>query len=539
MILSKSTKKNILLFLAAFLLCGFLHVFLYGTDFTFCISPIFGSAVVVLWTLTVRERIIDRRLRRIIQWIAVTLLLHFLLEVLRYDLFAGNITAQRWLWYTMYLPMTAQPVLCYFLSVFIHRPENKTLSKPYVLIILLGVLLVLGMLTNDLHFQAKSFPSGILDDNGQEKNEWLFYLINVFIYGLYALTLATFLKKNHRYVARKYRWIAVLPILIGAVYFMLYPLEIAKKVFGCHIWNMGEMTAFLVISTIEVCIQTGMIPANRGYEALFSSVSVPAVITDVDNAPVYQTSGADYPFTENENVRIVSHPIHGGSIVYPVDVGQIENLNKDISQRVEQLETRNAYLAEETRVMQERAELETRNQLYENISRIVTAQLEQIEELLREPEKVTEEQLARISVLKAYIKRRSNMELLGVGGTLTVEELTTAIAETLEYVRLCGVNTASGSFGTGIYPAQMVTGLYDCIEAIIEKSLDTLSGMIVSVRTRKNTLTARVMLTADDFTYESQDIKQGCAQYRADVSISKEGADMIIALTFTEGGGQI
>lgn len=538
MILSKNTKWKIALFLAAFLLCGFLHVALYGTDFTLCISPIFSSAVVVLWILTIRERIIDTRLRRIIQGIAVTLLFHFLLEIFRYNLFSDNITAQRYIWYTMYLPMTAQPVLCYFLSVFIHRPEGKRLPKPYALIILVGALLVLGMLTNDLHFWAKSFPSGVLKDNGQEKNEWLFYLINVFIYGFYALTLATILKKNHQYVARKYSWIAIVPILIGAAYFMLYPLEVAKKVFGCHIWNMGEMTAFLVISTIEVCIQTGMIPANRGYEALFSSVSFPAVITDKDNIPVYQTSGAVYPFRESENVRIVSHPIHGGSIVYPVDVGQIQNLNKELSQRVEQLETRNAYLAEETHIIQEKAELETRNQLYDRISHIVTAQIEQIEALLSEPEKLTEERLARISVLKAYIKRRSNMELLGTGGTLTVEELATAIAETLEYVRLCGVNTASSSFGTGIFCVQMVTGIYDYIETIIEKSLDTLSSMIVSVRAQKNTLTARIMLEADNFSYESQDIKQNEAQYRTDVSISKEGADMIIVLTFTEGGEQ-
>lgn len=127
MILTKAAKRNIVLFSAAFFLCGVLHVLFYQTDFTCCFSQIFCGVLTLFWPITVCRRVTDDRLRSLMLWIAVSLLLHFVLQILRYDLFGNSITAQRYLWYAMYIPMTAQPLLCYFLAVYIHRPKDKPL----------------------------------------------------------------------------------------------------------------------------------------------------------------------------------------------------------------------------------------------------------------------------------------------------------------------------------------------------------------------------------------------------------------------------
>lgn len=95
-------------------------------------------------------------------WIAFFLLMHFLLQILRYKLFHGDINVCRYLC----IPMMAQPLLILFIALYIHQPKNQPLPRYYCLFIVVGVLLVLGFLTNDLHFLAKSFPSGIMDDNG-------------------------------------------------------------------------------------------------------------------------------------------------------------------------------------------------------------------------------------------------------------------------------------------------------------------------------------------------------------------------------------
>ena len=110
-------------------------------------------------------------------------------------------------------------------------------------------------------------------------------------------------------------------------------------------------------------MQTGMIPANRGYEMLFSAAELPAVILDGAGKPIYQTAAAQLPFVKIENTKIVSNPIQGGSVEYTVDIKQVQELNRQLAERAQQIETRNAYIAEETRIKQEQSELETKNRL--------------------------------------------------------------------------------------------------------------------------------------------------------------------------------
>lgn len=535
MLLTKATKTNIILFLAAFLLCGLLHVLLYSVDFTYCIVQLYCGVLTIFWAVSVRKRVVDDRLRTLMLWVAVCMLLLFILQILRYDLFTGNMTAQRYLWYMMYISLTAEPVLCFFLTVFIHRPKDLPLPRRYYLLVVLAVLLVLGILTNDLHFRFTSFPSGILDDNGQEVHGWLYYVAEVFIYGLSVVDYILLLHKTFRYVGRKYRWLPLVPLLILLVYFFQYPLAILHPFQPRHIWNMGEMQTFCVIAIMETCIQTGMIPANRGYELLFSAADLPAAIVDGAGKCVYKTAAAHLPLAGNEHMRLVSHPIHGGSIEFLVDLTQVQSLNQQIAEATQQIETRNTYIAQENRIKQERAELKTRNRLYERISGIVKPQLIEIDALLTAPGGCGKKELARIAVLQAYVKRRSNMELLAVEGTLPAAELASAVRESLDYVRLCGANQAVSAAGDGSYPAAMVIAAYEQIEEIAEKSLDTLSDMIVAIHAAGKRLTVRMMLNVGSFSYEARDREPDKAFSRR-VSITKEDRDMIIVLTFTEGG---
>lgn len=333
MILTRTSRRNIILFTAAFLLNGALHILLHGRDFAYGFSMLFCGVLTILWVLSVHKRVTDERLRALMSAIAACLLLHFILQILRYDLFDGNPAAQRYLWYGYYVPMLAQSLLGFFLAVFIYRPKGKTLPPAYALLAAADVLLMLGVLTNELHFSFKSFPGGMPDDGGQAANGWLFWLVCFYIYGLYALTYVVIVQKSARLVGRKYRWLPLIPFFIG-------------------------------------------------YETIFSSSFIPAVILDDGGIPVYRTAAADYPFRESGESKLMSHAISGGRIQWMLDMQQVQELNRQIEDATQQIEARNAYLAEENRIRQERTELETRSRLYDSISRIVKPQLEQIDLLL-------------------------------------------------------------------------------------------------------------------------------------------------------------
>jgi len=536
--LSKTSKRNIALFAAAFLLCGILHVLLWRVDFTSTFSQLFMSVLTLLWALTVKKRVVDVRLRRLLLWIAALIVLFYVLQIMKYRLFYGLMSAQRYLWYAYYVPAMVISLLCFYLSLYIYRPKEKSLPAVSYLPIAIGILLILSVLTNDLHFLAFSFPTGIMSDEAGKKNGPLFFL---FAFGFLVLFIISFwiiLQKCHRTVRREVRFLPALPLMALTVYCILYLLNRAPRINGINLWNGGEFFGFCMIALLEACIMVGMIPANKNYEKLFFATRLPAVILDSTGTVVYQTAGTEYPFPASDDAKVMRHPISGGSAEWMVDLKQVRSLNQQLEDATAQLEARNAYLAEENRIKQEKAEIETRNQLYDRISGLLKPQFDQIEALLNAPESDPDRQLAKAAVLNAYIKRRSNLELLSAE-RLDADELTAAVAESLEYMRLCGVNTAVSSFGVGTFPAEMVIAAYEHIEAIAEESLDTLSDMIVTVRAEIKELIVRMMLKADDFVYEANGLWHDGGSFSRKVMITKDRQDMIIVLTFTEGGDRL
>ena len=536
MIYRKASKRAMLFFALAPIFCGALRIALYPTDFSYIFSSLFCSAFTLVWAVSLQKKIPDKRLRSIMMLIAVFLLVSFTMQILRHDLHDAHFAVQRQIRYFMYIPMTVLPILCFLLSLCIYRPGNKPLPRSYLILVAIGALLVSGILTNDMHQLAMTFsPDAALGI----KRTWvgpLFYAINSFNYGLYVVDMLIIQKKNRPVVGRTNRYVAFVPFLVGLVYFFTYPINIGPGLFQIRFLQAEEVLCFCIIATLEIYIQMGMIPANKGYEHFFSSALVPAVILDSCGSVVYRTAVAEYPFAENEDTKIMQHGISGGSVVWTVDVKKVREINRQLEEAAQRIAARNAYIAEENRIKREKTELETRNGLYDSISHTVQPQLKRIDALLKSPEGCGKKQLAEIAVLKAYVKRRSNMELLAASGSLSALELVSAITESLEYMRLGGVNTAVSNVGFGQFDAKTIIFAYEHIERVVEECLDTLSFLAVSVRADEKRLTVRMMLKAEDFTYALSSPLKKSNDFSARVSITKNNQDIIIVFTFTEGG---
>ena len=118
-----SSGRATALIAAAFLLCGVLHVALYGVFFTESIAQLFCGAAVLVWALSVQRRVTDRRLRRMLLWAAAFMLLYSILQYVNYSLNGGAPDFSRYLWYAYYIPMIAVPLCCFFTALSVYRPE--------------------------------------------------------------------------------------------------------------------------------------------------------------------------------------------------------------------------------------------------------------------------------------------------------------------------------------------------------------------------------------------------------------------------------
>lgn len=538
MFLSGSSKKNIALFLLAVLLCGLLKAAFAGISFTECFSRLYYGALVLLWALTVQQRITNVGLRNLLLLIASQILLCSMLQVFRYQLFYEHETIQRYLLYIRFLPMMAISLLLLSVSLHIHPPTKKPLFYAYAVLVGTGVLLTVGVLTNDLHSWAFRFPGTTLIDCENRERGFLSYSYMVVLFTAASLCVGIILRKRQAFVSRKWCCVPVLPIALEVVYAALYAFGFIPKRGGIPLWEYGEVFSVCTIAFLEICIQLGMIPANTEYGKLFSASSYPAVILDCEGKVVYRTAGAKYPFAESEDVQIVHHAITGGSIVYAVDVQFHRRLSRQLMETTRQLEARNAYLEEDTRIKREKAALESRNKLYDNISRKIQRQIGAIDACMNDAQTPLEEKLPTIALLKTYIKRRSNLELLAQVHSLPIGELTAAISESLECMRICGVQTALAVFCTGDFPAEMLIAAYEQFEDAVEKGFGTCSWISASICSEQNKLILRLMLKAENCIYETGNTRKEYEGFFCKTEVTQEERDTCIALVFEKGSAQ-
>ena len=69
---------------AAFLLYAVLRVLLYGRDFMDLFSQLFCGTVIVVWGLSVRERVTSRRIQRLLLGLTAFLLLFLLMQTVNF-----------------------------------------------------------------------------------------------------------------------------------------------------------------------------------------------------------------------------------------------------------------------------------------------------------------------------------------------------------------------------------------------------------------------------------------------------------------------
>ena len=108
-------------------------------------------------------RIVQTQVRRYLLAISVLMVLWILLRSIKFSI--DNMEAGRWLWYFYYFPMLLIPMLSVFVSLSLGKGENFQLPRWTKLLYFPTLLLLLLVLTNDLHQQVFSFPSGAQQEN--------------------------------------------------------------------------------------------------------------------------------------------------------------------------------------------------------------------------------------------------------------------------------------------------------------------------------------------------------------------------------------
>ena len=126
------------------------------------------------WGVSLWQRIVQTQVRRYLAATAALCVFWLSIRTVKF-FFAATPAAIRYLWYGYYVPMLFIPLLCVLVALSLGKPENYRLPKWTGLLYLPTTLLLLLVLTNDLHHTqadaiSKLSRAGIVTGSDKEHN---------------------------------------------------------------------------------------------------------------------------------------------------------------------------------------------------------------------------------------------------------------------------------------------------------------------------------------------------------------------------------
>ncbi len=406
------------------------------------------------WGLFVRLRIVQKQTRMYLTSVSVLLILWMTSRTAKYFIF-WQPAAIRYLWYLFYLPMLFVPMLAVLIALSLGKPDGYRLPKStWILWAVSGVLLLL-VLTNDLHQLVFTFPADAAvwsdTDNGYAAG---YFVVTGWQVLCAAATLVTMFFKCHVPNGRRRLW-PVVPMIAAILYSALYYLGVSwlRTVFV----DIAAFQSLMYVLTFEACIACGYIHSNSRYADLFaSSAGTSAQITDkayhvryaaLNTQPISEADmrrAEQGPIALSNGLLLHTMPVNGGYAVWTEDVSALLAVKEASESLAEELKERNALLRYEYKRDARRCMIEEQNRLYDLLQSATQRQIDRIAVLTKDYQKLSEtdpseaqKRLSEIAVLCSYIKRRKHLTLLADRDyKVAVTELERAFSESLQTLKL-------------------------------------------------------------------------------------------------------
>lgn len=503
--MSKATKKSLLCALAALALIAFAMWLRYASRQIFhspAVNHLRSGIYVFLfsaWSYSLWNRIVQTQVRRYLLAISALMVLWILLRSIKFSI--ENTDAERWLWYFYYFPMLFIPMLSVFVSLSLGKGEDFRLPRWTKILYLPTLLLLLLVLTNDLHQRVFSFPSGVLSDEAYRYEGGYF-----FVMGWEALcagfALLSMVKNCRIPRSRRIRWLPLVPLALSLAYAYAY----AKEVYW--VWVLaGDMTVsqcLIFASIFECCIQCGLIQSNLGYDELFEATSLPVQITDHAFHSKYVSVAMQRALPQSElrqmqqdtvhlgdDTLLKRHKLRRGWVFWKEDISALNQIRKELELTRDELRDTGDVLTAENVQRARWLKLIEENRLYDMMEAQTARQIAMLQELLTELQKTEDSGRARhllgqVIIIGTYIKRRSNLIFVGEQrGAISVQELLLCLNESSENISVYGADCKAIVKGEGLLTVEQATQVYDLFEAVVETELESLRALLISIEVGK------------------------------------------------------
>lgn len=201
------------------------------------------------------------------------------LRTIKYEFLPYGAFATRYAWYLYYIPLIFIPLLMFLSVLYVGRPHSRPISRRWKLLYIPAVLLVVGMLTNDIHQLAFGFPDGLAGWNDTDYTYGpVYYAVVVWIAVLFIAIMVIVFARCAVPANRKKIWVPALTFAIGIIYTLLIVLNIHNVL--TEMLRVPEMGCVLFAAFMESLIIVHLFPSNDSYSDFWNASSIGAGIMD-------------------------------------------------------------------------------------------------------------------------------------------------------------------------------------------------------------------------------------------------------------------
>lgn len=517
----KNKTRNTRLFIAFLLMAGIANVL------SRPLSPVLGSlmtalnyviltGLVLFWIQSVRIRLLPSAARTSVLCAAYLMLVYLLIRIFKYR-FAVEPSVLRYGVYAYWVPQMLIPALFLMTCIAISRGGKRD-RWSRVLLLIPACILALTVLTNDLHSLVYISKTNIMQSSMDSGT----YTLGPAIYLLYAWMILAALSgivmafREMGRVQKKAVWQLLCVLLLWAGIVFLNILVLDKLPVPISPFKVPDAHIFGMLGFIEVCIRHHLIPYNENYSGFFRSLQMPVLITDRELQPVYRTENeltVEKGVLKSAQTATVNLPedrtlhgkeIHAGYAFWVEDESGIRSAQERLLEANETIEQENELIRAETEQKEKDAYLQSRHRIYHEIAKELYPVQRRISQLLGSVKPGTDgfrETIANVSVLNAYVKRKTNLLLLAAEkDRLSLAELALALQESANYLTLAGLKTMVNIPKDGLLPSNRIVALYDAFECLAEQ----LNGKALSLMVSWNAGRLRLAAGTDMTPYTEE-----------------------------------
>ena len=478
---------------------------------------------------------------------AAFFLLYILTRTVKYRFISVNQqTLARFLWYSYYLPQIFAPLISFMTACTVGLPEDRRLSKKWIIAFAAGAILGVGILTNDYHQLAFRFREGMVDWGSDYSYGFLFYAVTAWIY-FFILASIIMLWYKCRVASIKRRvWLPFIWLPIGTLLVLFLAYEPIAGIYS--VFKLPEIHCFILTAIWESCIVIGLIPCNTGYSEYFSESGLPAQIADNKNKVVYRSKIA-LNITEKQmeqakkgsvliskNTVLHSNSVSGGNIFWTEDLTAVNEMNRELREIGERLCEESDLLRAENEIKEQKSRLEEQNRLYDNIAVLLKPQLDEIARLLENDDDF-EKKIRLVCVLNCYVKRRANLALLADSCKyIDARELYLSVRESVEYVKLCAVSGFVNFSGDCAALSEHILLAFDIWQLWIEAGLGSLTAVMADIFAEEGSLFVKLNLDGGVPITLSEKCRRSLNACGGKMNIAQEDGTLFVRLFLPRGG---